>query len=166
MDFQDGEESLRLTTHLRLTPESARRHLNKLGVNPNLIEDAVQSIEVRFGKHTPKLEQLAFDSWFHTLSQESFGEKFSTILAPTSESRDKWEKRLKQCGRSWKDARLSREAVIHITMDLLKSVLGQQKKYGTIEQRLRRWEKKQNRILHGLVAKTFTAKWDILDSDP
>ena len=166
MDFQDGEESLRLTIHRRLTPEAARGALNKLGINPKLIEGAVQSIAVRFGKHTPKLEQLAFDSWFHFVSQKSFVEKYKGILAAIPESRAKWGKRLKQCGRSWKDARLSREAVIHITMDLLKNVLGQQKKYGAIEQRLRRWENKQNRILHGVTSRSFTYGWDVLNSDP
>jgi hypothetical protein len=166
MEHAEGKEVLRLTTHRRLTPESARRHLEGLGVKQSLVEVAVQSIEVRSKKRTPKPAHIHWDKWFRFLHEKFVGEKMKKVLSSTPENREKWKERLKQRGRSWDDIALTRGAVKRITMNLFEVVLGLEVTEEAIEKRLERWEKSQNRFEHGVVSKTFTLMWDIGGKNP
>ena len=170
-DFQAGEEPLTFMSHHRLAnerpkSESLRKALKVLGSDPNVIKMAVETIEEQSKKPFPKLDHARYDLWFRILPREIAGEKIRAICASTPESLAKWEQRLNKCGRSWESIRLTDGAVIDITKDLFKSVLGREVTEDAISRFYYRWKKKQNRILHGLVVKTFTARWNILDSDP
>jgi hypothetical protein len=149
LEFHDAGEILSFMPHHRLTPQSAQRNLKGLGVSPKLITMAVDAIESQGKEWFPRTNHVRFDLWFRHLGGESFGKKLKEIVAATPETLAKWDKRLKQCGRSWKDIGLSDEAIIHITKNLFGDVFGQQVTYDAIEKRFHRWEKNQEKIIHG-----------------
>jgi len=169
--FGEGGESLTFTTHYRLaeerpTPDQFRKTLDKvLGIAPCLVKVAVETYKYQSKKLFPKLEHARYDLWFRILPSEITGEKLKAILASTPESLAKWEQRLKKLDRSWESATLSEGAVIDITKDLFKSVLGREVTEDAISRFYYRW-KKENRILHGVTSRTFTYRWNILKSDP
>lgn len=169
--FGEGGESLTFTTHYRLAEERPtldqfRNALDKvLGIAPSLVKVAVETYEYQSKKRFPKLEHARYDLWFRILPGEITGEKLKAILASTPESLAKWDQRLKKLDRSWESATLSEGAVIDITKDLFKSVLGREVTEDAISRFYYRW-KKENRILHGVTSRTFTYRWNILKSDP
>jgi hypothetical protein len=140
--------------------------LEGLGVRQSLVEVAVQSIEVRSKKRTPKPDHIHWDKWFRFLHEKFVGKNIKKVLSATPESRKKWKELLKQRGRSWSDIALTRGAVKRITKNLFKVVLGREVTIDAIDKRLERWEKSQNRFEHGVASKTFTAIWDIDGKNP
>ena len=155
LDFRDGKESLTFTSHRRLTPDSMRKNLNGLGVSPNLIKMAVETIEVRAKESFPKIDPVRFDLWFLYLQREVCGEKLKGIIAATPESLTKWERKLKRFGGSWKNIELSDQAVIDITENLLLITPGQSVMSKDIGRRFRHWKKNQKRVFSGWVGVTF-----------
>ena len=162
LSFRDGEESLIFTSHRRLTPDLLQKHLDGLGVSQNLIKTAVETIEVRAKESFPKINPVLFNLWFLSLRRDVCGEKIKEILAATPESLAKWERKLKEFGRSWENIELSDQAVIDITEELLPVELGQSLMAKDIGRRFRHWKKDQKRIFNGLVSVAFTYEYDIL----
>jgi hypothetical protein len=163
LSHEEGEEELTFTTHKRLTPKSARRHLEGLGLKQSLVEQAVKSIKGRSKNRTPKPDHIHWDKWFRFLHEKFVGEKLKDVLFATPESRRKWKERLKQRGRSRDEIALTRGAVTRITKNLFKVVLGLEVTMDAIDKRIDRWEKIPE---HGVTSKTFTFMWDIQDKNP
>lgn len=170
LGIRDGKESLAFTSHRRLTPDSLRKHLDGLGVSQNLIKTAVETIEGRAKESFPRINPVLFDLWFRSLRRDVCGEKIKEIVAATPESLAKWDRKLKEFGRSWENIELSDQAVIDITEELLPVALGQSLMAKDIGRRFRRWKKDQKHIISNLVSVDFTYKYDILappeHSDP
>ena len=139
-----------------------RKNLNGLGVSPNLIKMAVETIEVRAKESFPKTDPVRFNLWFLYLQREVCGKNLKGIIAATPENVAKWERKLKKFGRSWKNIELSDQAVINITEKLLLITPGQSVMSKDIGRRFRHWKKDQKQIVSGWVSRTFTYKYDIL----
>jgi hypothetical protein len=166
-DLRAGEESLTFTSHHRLAderpkPDSFRKALKRQGVAPGLIKTAGEIYEKQSKKPFPKLDEARFDLWVRSLTRDIAGEKLKAILASTPESLAKWDRRLKEPGRSWE---LPGEAVIDITNNLLWEVFNDAETRSTTSRRYYRWKEEKTRIMHGVTSVTFGYKWDI-STDP
>lgn len=153
---------LTFTSDRRLPPKLLRTHLTKLGVSPNLIKMAIDTIEGRAKESFPRIDPVQFDIWFRSLRREVRGERLKAVVAATPESLAKWERKLKKFGRSWKNIELSDGAVIGITVNLFLVDQDQSVTSAAIGRRFRHWKKDQKRIYSGWVARTFTYKYNIL----
>ena len=162
LDIRIGKEFLTFTSHRRLTPDSLRKHLAGLGVSQNLIKTAVETIEGRAKESFPRINPVLFDLWFRNLRRDVCGEKIKDIVASTPESLAKWDRKLKEFGRSWENIELSDQAVIDITKELLPVALGESLMVKDIGRRFRRWKKGQKLIIGGLAIVDFTYKYAIL----
>lgn len=141
MDFQYLGDRLTFFPMRRITPSSARRNLNGLGINPHLIKMAVKAIE-RIGEEGfPTPDQIRFGHWFRSLLGRNFGKEIKEIVAATPESLARWDQRLVECGRTWENVALSDEAIIRITRELFHLVLNESVTSGALEIRLRRWKR-------------------------
>ena len=141
LDFAYMGDRLTFFPTRTITSVSAQRHLNGLGINPHLIEMAVKAIESLEGERFPTPDQIRYGQWFGSILAGYLGKEIKAVLSATPESRAKWDQRLKQCGRTWKDFVLSDDAIAKVTEELFRAVLKQTVLAETVEKRLIRWKR-------------------------
>ncbi len=140
MDFVYLGDHLSFSPLHRITPASAKRNLKGLGINPNLIDMAIKAIESTAKEGFPTTDQIRYGQWFGSILAGYLGMKIKEHLHTTPASRAKWDRRLKECGRTWGNLTLSDEAIAKLTEELFRAVLKQTIRANTIKKRLIRWK--------------------------
>lgn len=149
--FQYGADYLEFSPTRPLTPKAAQKHLRGLGVAPRLIDMAVNAIKGYVTEGFPKPDRIRFDLWFQVLGRSFFaGNEIKETLAANPENLEKWEQRLKTCGRTWGNVALSDGAIVRITRTLFETVLRHEITDDALRKHHWRWKRgRRKSLFHG-----------------
>lgn len=104
--------------------DRAKRYLEYLGFDEEFVGNFLEAYrteipETKDDEKTLWSDEAFFDVWFSFLYSLK-GEELRSILARTTSSEKRWERRLASCKSTWDTLRLSRGAVAAVTAELVK----------------------------------------------